>query len=71
LLTGIPAGALDDEGNYPEASINGRVVARLEEIIERQRKYSKGKDEEYDEEEGATATEEVADLPPPDVSERA
>ena len=29
LLTGIPAGERDDEGNYPEDSINGRVEATL------------------------------------------
>lgn len=46
LLTGVPAGELDEEGNYPEDSINGRVVARLEEMIKLQRKYSKSKDDE-------------------------
>jgi lon-related putative ATP-dependent protease len=30
LLTDMPAGQLDDTGNYPDASINGRVAARLD-----------------------------------------
>jgi len=29
LLTGMPAGRRDDDGNYPEESVNGRVEARL------------------------------------------
>ncbi|MEN8258095.1 MAG: AAA family ATPase [Thermodesulfobacteriota bacterium] len=29
LLTGVPAGERDEEGNYPEDSINGRVEATL------------------------------------------
>ncbi|GAB6068115.1 ATP-binding protein [Methylothermus subterraneus] len=32
LLTGVPAGTLDAAGNYPEDSINGKAVARLQEI---------------------------------------
>lgn len=32
LLTGVPAGELDEQGNYPEDSINARVSARLEEM---------------------------------------
>lgn len=39
LLTGVPAGEKDEEGNYPEASVNGRVIARLTEFAERQREY--------------------------------
>ncbi len=34
LLMDLPAGALDAAGNYPEDSINGKVVARLQEIAE-------------------------------------
>jgi len=32
LLSGLPAGELDDEGNYPEGSVNFRVAARLVEL---------------------------------------
>jgi len=31
LLTGVPAGEMDEEGNYPEDSIFGKVQRRLEE----------------------------------------
>jgi len=34
LLTGCIAGELDDEGNYPENSINQQVIIRLKEISE-------------------------------------
>lgn len=39
LLTGIPAGELDENGEYPEDSINGRVVARLLALDEKQRSF--------------------------------
>jgi lon-related putative ATP-dependent protease len=34
ILTGVPAGQVQDDGSYPEGSIHGRVAARLEEIAE-------------------------------------
>lgn len=34
LLTGVPAGERDEEGNYPEDSINGMVERRLAELAE-------------------------------------
>lgn len=37
LLTGIPAGEPDAAGNYPPDTINGRVVARLIALAEKQR----------------------------------
>jgi lon-related putative ATP-dependent protease len=40
LLTGIPSGARDAEGKFPEGSINQRVEARLIELAERQRDYA-------------------------------
>lgn len=33
LLTGIPAGEPDQDGNYPPETINGRVAARLAELL--------------------------------------
>jgi lon-related putative ATP-dependent protease len=36
LLTGIPAGEKNADGNYPEGTINGRVQKRLEELAEKQ-----------------------------------
>jgi len=40
ILTGIPAGDLDEEGNYPEDSINGRVRAKLAELAEKIKELS-------------------------------
>ncbi|MCB8966785.1 MAG: AAA family ATPase [Ardenticatenaceae bacterium] len=40
LLTGIPAGALNNKGNYPPKSINGRVTTRLITFAEKQRAFA-------------------------------
>ena len=42
----MPAGALDQEGNYPEDSINGRVKKRLDELAEKLKAFSKAAEEE-------------------------
>jgi lon-related putative ATP-dependent protease len=52
LLTGIPAGEMDEEGAYPEDSINHQVIARLDEMAETQREYSHPPEEEEEEENG-------------------
>ncbi len=39
LLTGIPAGDMDDEGNFPEGSINFMAAGRLDELAETWRRY--------------------------------
>jgi lon-related putative ATP-dependent protease len=46
LLTGVPAGERDAEGEFPAGSINHRVEARLIELAEKQREFSEGTDEE-------------------------
>lgn len=51
VLTGIPAGEMDEEGSFPEDSINHRVIARLEEMAETQREFSHPPEEENEEEE--------------------
>ena len=59
LLTGIPVGELDDEGNYPEGSINQRVVSRLETLTEIQRAFREPSEDELeseDEPQGAIAS---------------
>jgi predicted ATP-dependent protease len=43
LLSGLRAGELEEDDGYPEDSINGRVVVRLEEIARKQREYSQTK----------------------------
>jgi lon-related putative ATP-dependent protease len=37
LLTGIPAGISEEDGNYTENTINGRVQARLARLIEKEK----------------------------------
>ncbi len=39
ILTDMPAGKLDDKGSYPDTSINGRVVARLQKFAQTQREF--------------------------------
>jgi predicted ATP-dependent protease len=41
LLTGLPAGAPDADGQYPEGTVNGCVAARLLEMFNLRREYSK------------------------------
>ena len=41
LLTGVPAGEPDAEGNYPEESINGRVMGRLEKMAEKRIEFAR------------------------------
>lgn len=40
LLTGIPAGSADTNGEYPPETIGGRVVARLKQFAEKQREQA-------------------------------
>lgn len=40
LLTGMTAGTADDDGRYPADSVNGRIIARLERLAEKQKKFS-------------------------------
>ena len=40
LLTGIPAGNMDETGDYPEGSINARVKARLAELAEKRSAFN-------------------------------
>ena len=46
LLTGVPAGERDAEGDFAEGSINQRVEARLIELAEKQRDFSAASEEE-------------------------
>jgi hypothetical protein len=48
LLTGLPAGELQDDGMYPEGSVNSLVMKRLEEISAALEK-KKGKEEDKQE----------------------
>jgi lon-related putative ATP-dependent protease len=46
LLTGVPAGERDEDGAFPEGSINQRVEARLIELAQKQRDFGEGPEEE-------------------------
>lgn len=46
ILTGMQAGAMDEQGNYPPDSINGKVCSRLKELAEKQRKFGRPANEE-------------------------
>jgi len=39
ILTGMPAGEPDEEGNYPEDSVNGKVHRRLAEMAQARKKF--------------------------------
>ena len=41
LLSGVPAGAADADGTYPEASFNGRVARELTAMAERRRAFAR------------------------------
>ncbi|HEX2162651.1 MAG TPA: AAA family ATPase, partial [Thermoanaerobaculia bacterium] len=41
VLTGVPAGERGADGTYPADSVNGKVERRLEELIEKRRRYSR------------------------------
>ncbi|MEH6544672.1 MAG: ATP-binding protein [Porticoccaceae bacterium] len=49
VLTGIPAGEPDAEGDYPPDTINGRVQARLREFAELRRSFGRDDKEEKSE----------------------
>jgi predicted ATP-dependent protease len=48
ILTGWPAGDIDDEGLYPEHSVHGRVQERLEDIAENLRESEQQEEEDRD-----------------------
>jgi len=46
ILTGMPAGERDEEGSYPEGSINHRVQQRLTKLAEKRAQFAKSTEEE-------------------------
>jgi lon-related putative ATP-dependent protease len=49
LLTGVPAGEADEDGNFPDDTINGKVQKRLAVMAERWRSFAKSDQEETSE----------------------
>ncbi len=50
ILTGVEAGEADENGNYPEASLNAKVVVRLHELSEAAKKFAHTKHNDTKEE---------------------
>jgi predicted ATP-dependent protease len=50
ILTGVEAGEADDKGVFPPSSINGMVVARLEELFKTAKEFYRKKSDSGDEE---------------------
>jgi lon-related putative ATP-dependent protease len=48
ILTGIPAGESDKDGNYPPDTINGMAVTKLNEMAEKLKKFTASQDDEDD-----------------------
>jgi lon-related putative ATP-dependent protease len=77
LLSGVPAGEMQEDGSYPEDSVHGRVMARLEEIAENLKEYKADKngsaDEAPDGDDGqpglAPADKEESEILPEDPSD--
>jgi len=69
ILTGMPAGEQDEEGGYPEETINARIVERLERVAKKARNYGRTTrdGETTEEEEKPKADEEEV---PEDIPER-
>ena len=44
ILTGLPAGESDEEGNYPEGTVNGKVQARLAELAKKREELIKAEE---------------------------
>jgi predicted ATP-dependent protease len=44
LLTGVPAGAADEKGIYPEGTVNRLVADRLQQLLELRQKFTAGGD---------------------------
>ncbi len=60
LLTGIEPGEMDEEGNYPEGSLNARANERLHEMTLIRQHYAEHAKDKEDEEKGEKAGEETA-----------
>jgi lon-related putative ATP-dependent protease len=57
ILTGVPAGQLQEDGSYPDDSVHGLVMARLEEIASNLKRKDKDEGEDEDNPEGSAAAQ--------------
>ena len=63
VLTGIPAGEADAEGDYPPDTINGRVQARLQQMAELRRSFGRDDKEEKSETPAAHPAPKAPEIP--------
>ncbi|UCE90451.1 MAG: AAA family ATPase [Pseudomonadota bacterium] len=52
LLTGLPAGEVDEQGVYPEGTVNRRVADRLQEMAAEREAFAKGRSKKVPRESG-------------------
>jgi lon-related putative ATP-dependent protease len=71
LLTGIPAGEPDEDGVYPEGTINRMIVERLEEVARAAKEFgTPARDRDGDDDDKRETPEEPEpEIPPVDVPE--
>jgi lon-related putative ATP-dependent protease len=69
ILTGIPSGEADEEGNYPEGTLNAIIVARLENVAKTARRFGAPVREKEEVEIIRHAPEPEPELPPDDIPE--
>jgi predicted ATP-dependent protease len=63
ILTGVPAGEAGEEGEYPEGTINARIVERLEQVAKKARNYGRPPREAEEAKEEDKAQPEEEDVP--------
>jgi predicted ATP-dependent protease len=61
LLTGMPAGEMDEDGNFPAETVNEKVNARLESFTDKQKSFGDSSDDEEDGEENDKENDEQED----------
>lgn len=67
ILTGIPAGQPDEEGHYPQGSLNAMIAERLEQVAKTARRLGTPLREKEEVEIIRHAPEPEPDLPPDDI----
>jgi predicted ATP-dependent protease len=61
ILTGVPAGELQEDGTYPEGSVHAQVMARLEEIAVALKEKDREEEEQEQESDSQDASDESSD----------
>lgn len=67
ILTGVPAGEPDDEGHYPEGTINRMIADRLEAVAEAARRFGDQRRERDEPDRDHPTPEPEPDIPPIDI----